>query len=107
MDEKMINYGTGNYEHPRRKRRRYNYGRIAALLIIVLALVIGILWLVVSGIKSLIGGSKKVKEPETPQTYEVLVKEWEDMKDDETISNLSGLPVSKEEAAKRPRKDLG
>lgn len=102
MDEKMINYGTGNYEHPRRKRRRYNYGRIAALLIIVLALVIGILWLVVSGIKSLIGGSKKVKEPETPQTYEVLVKEWEDMKDDETISNLSGLPVSKEEAAKRP-----
>ena len=102
MDEKMINYGTGNYEHPRRKRRRYNYGRIAALLIIVLALVIGIIALIVSGIKALFNHEPKVREEEKPQTYEVLVKPWEEMSSDETISILSGLPVSKEEANKRP-----
>ncbi|MCQ2979090.1 MAG: DUF3048 domain-containing protein [Clostridia bacterium] len=99
----MINYGTGNYEHPRRKRRRYNYGRIFALLIITLAIVIGVIMLIAKGISALTSGNdKKVKEEEKPQTFEVLVKPWENMSDNETVSILSGLPVSKEEANKRP-----
>lgn len=102
MDEKMINYGTGN--SPRRKRRRVNYGRVFALLVVFVAVIALFIALVVSVVKGITGeDTSKEKQNEVKvETVEVLVKPWETMDDTETISNLSGLPIKKEEAQKRP-----
>ena len=88
-----------NYGRPTRTRkRRYNVKRIVALLIILVAIIAAFVML----IKWIVsGGTPRVEEPKE-EFVQVLVKPWEDMSDNETISILSGLPVLKDEASHRP-----
>lgn len=100
MDEKMINYG--NRTGMKRRRRRYNVKRIVALLVILIAIIVGLIMFVVSLFSGGDENEKEVLEKQEEEFIEVLIKPWEVMTEEETISNLSGLPVSKSEAAKRP-----
>lgn len=104
MEERMINYGSR--ANMKRRRKRYNIKKIIILLLILFLIIYGFVLLLVS----LFSGNddkEKEDEKEKEQVVEVIetvvvVKPWEEMTEDQTISKLSGLPVAKSQANKRP-----
>jgi len=96
----MINYG--NRANMRRRRRRYNIKRICILVFILLAILIGSMVAIISFFSRAVKKDEVVETNKVKEVEEVKKKPWDNMSDDETISKLSGLPVSKDEAEKRP-----
>lgn len=99
MEDKMINYG--NRTNMRKRRKRYNMKRIISLLVILFLIVFGVVFFIISLFSDKEEVEPKVDEPVVVEPV-VVIKPWEEMTEDQTISKLSGLPVLKSEANKRP-----